>query len=143
MSCKNTILKTILFMVFLCTFSCKTKLNQTKNNLQEGRWITTDTFDFPYTIKAKYHKGKEKGTWRYYSDGKLVRKEKYKKTKCITQYFYPNGQLMKKGFTKSDQIDKQYHWYYQGDWYFYDENGKITAIKTYEKGEMIKQDTIF
>ena len=122
--------------------SCKTNFNQTKNNLQHGRWITIDTFETPYTIHAKYRKGKEVGTWKYLEAGKLVKKEKHKRAKCYTEYYYSSGKLMKKGYTKYDNNEKDIHWYYQGDWFFYDENGKLQYIKTFEKGELIRIDSL-
>ncbi len=142
MNIKLSYLKILLLISILFAFSCKTKINQVKDNLQEGRWITTDTFDRPYTMKAKYHKGKEVGTWRYFDNGILVRKEKYKKGKCLTKYYHPNGKLMKKGFTKMDINEKEVHWYYDGVWHFYDENGKLTFKKTFEKGVTKQIDSI-
>ena len=74
----------VLFTMFSFE-SCKTKTNQVKNNLKEGAWITVDTFDYPYISKGKYHKGKQTGSWKYVYNGKLDRKEKYKKNKCCVK----------------------------------------------------------
>ena len=117
--------------------SCKTKTNQVKNNLQEGMWITVDTFDYPYISKGKYHKGKQIGSWKYIYNGKLDRKEKYKKNKCFTRFYYPNGKVKQQGYTKLDNIENNAHWYYFGKWNYYDERGKLNRINTYDKGKII------
>lgn len=120
-----------------CCFGCKSKINQVKDNLREGKWVTVDSLGFKYTIKGKYHKGNEIGTWRYFENNKLIRKEKYKKNKCFTKFFYSNGKLMQKGFTELVNNDKETHWYYAGDWYYYNEKGQRISIKTFEKGEIV------
>ena len=40
---------------------------------------------------------------------------------------------MKKGHTQTDRNEKEDHWYYIGDWYFYNQNGSLDSIKTYKK----------
>lgn len=133
----------ILLLIFMFSFSgCKTKINQVENNLQEGKWVTIDTLDYPYIAKGKYHKGIEIGTWKYFNNGKLERKERYKKDKCLTKYYYPNGKLKQKGYTRLVNNLKEVHWFYFGEWYNYDEDGKLIKIDTYADGKMIATDSI-
>lgn len=106
------------------------------NNKQEGLWITSDTLDYLYTIKGKYSKGLEKGTWRYFKNNKLDRKEKYKKDKCLIKFYHTNGKIMKIGYTKFDKNDKETHWYYNGKWKYYDENNILIRINVFEKGKI-------
>ena len=137
MTFKKIMFATSVFLLIISILSCKTQLNQTKNNLQEGKWITIDTFDYPYISKGKYHRGKPKGSWVYIYNGKLDRKEKYKKNKCLTTFFHPNGKIMRKGYTQLDDNDKETHWYYSGKWNYFDENGLPTRTNIYEKGKLI------
>jgi hypothetical protein len=128
---------TVVFITLACSFlSCKTKINQIKDNLQEGKWVTVDTLEYPYISKGKYKKGLEVRTWRYINNGKLERKEKYKKGVCKTRFYFPDGKLMKKGYTKYDNNKTEVHWYYTGKWYYYDQKGSLTTIRNFEKGEI-------
>ncbi|MBY0243889.1 MAG: hypothetical protein K2Q03_00385 [Sphingobacteriaceae bacterium] len=113
--------------------SCKLKRNQILNGNREGKWITIDTLDYIYVTKGRFRKGNEVGTWRDYCNGKLVKKEKYRKNTSSITYYYLNGKIMKKGKTKTDNDGLSYHWYYYGKWHFYNANGKLDSIKTYKK----------
>ena len=131
---------TIILLAILSFHSCKSKINQVKNNLQEGMWITVDTFDYPYVSKGKYKKGIQTGSWKYFYNGKLDRKERYNKNKCLTRFYHPNGKVKQKEFTKLDDINNNAHWYYLGAWKYYDETGKLTHINIFENGKIM--DTI-
>ena len=49
---------------------------------------------------------------------------------------------MSEGNTELEITEKEMHWYYQGDWKFYDEQGNLLGINTYEKGELVNQTEI-
>ncbi|WP_309609543.1 hypothetical protein [Flavobacterium sp.] len=117
--------------------SCKTKINEVKNNIQVGKWVTIDTFDYPYISKGKYYKGKQTGSWKYIYNGKLDRKENYKNDKCLTKFYYPNRKLKQKGYTKLDNIENNAHWYYSGNWKYYNERGKLVKINIFENGKIV------
>lgn len=138
MTVKN-LLKNILPVLMLLLFtSCKT--NRIKNNERHGKWI--DTFSTPtvtYKTVGRFKNGFEKGTHKRFANKKLHRKEKYKNGICHTIYYYPNGTVMSQGDTKLSVTDEELHWYYQGDWKFYDENGKLLGIKSYEQGQLVNQ----
>lgn len=120
-------------VIIISLVSCKSKTNQMVNHHREGKWITVDTLDEIYTIKGRYRKGNEVGTWKHYRKGKLVKKEKYHTNSSRLTFYYPNGKIMKKGHTQLDHNEKEDHWYYIGDWYFYNQNGALDSIKTYKK----------
>ena len=130
----------ILLISILFFLGCKTKINQVKNNLPEGKWVMIDTLEHEniYITKGKFHKGKEIGTWKYTYNGKLDRKEKYKNGQCFTKFYYPNGKLMKKGYTQFEDNVKEAHWFYTGDWNYFNENGQLVSIKTFDKGKMLQ-----
>lgn len=124
-----------IFTIFILIslLSCKPKINQTVNNFPEGKWITTDTLDFIYTTKGKYRKGIEVGIWKSFNNGKLVKKEKFKKNLCKTTFYFPNGKKQKQGYTKLVLEDSLLHWFYFGKWSFYNRNGKLDSIKNYTR----------
>ncbi len=122
-------------VIVICLLSCKSKINQIVNHHREGKWITLDSLDEIYKTKGRYRKGNEVGTWKQYRKGKLVKKEKFNNDASRLTFYYPNGKIMKKGHTQTDRNDKNDHWYYLGDWYFYNSKGQLESIKTYKKEE--------
>lgn len=133
-------LQRLLFsvVIVISLISCKSKTNQMVNHNRVGKWITVDTLDEIYTIKGRYRKGNEVGTWKHYRKGILVKKEKYHTNSSRLTFYYPNGKIMKKGHTQLDQNEKEDHWYYIGDWYFYNEMGQLDSVKAYKKEEYKK-----
>jgi antitoxin component YwqK of YwqJK toxin-antitoxin module len=126
----------VLFCVFSIICGCKT--NQIVNKEREGRWIFSDTInDVVYKSRGKYKKGIEQKTWRYFANNKRIKKEKYKNGVCYTKNFFDNGRLKSKGKTQMITLNHEIHWFYFGDWQFYDESGKLTEVKKYEKGKWI------
>lgn len=132
----------LIVLILIITFSsCKT--NKIRNNERHGKWIDYDTIEnINYKSIGRYKNGLEKGTHRQFSDKKLHRKEKYKDGICQTTYYYPNGRMMSEGNSELEITEKEMHWYYQGDWKFYDEQGNLLGINTYEKGELVNQTEI-
>ncbi|WP_370030553.1 hypothetical protein [Flavobacterium sp. 28YEA47A] len=117
---------------------CKT--NRIRNNERVGRWVEFDTIDGKiYKSVGRFRNGIGKGVHRQFSDKKLVRKEKYKDEICHTIYYYENGKVMTEGDTKMALTEKLVHWYYTGDWKFYDDNGQLLGIRTYENGSVINE----
>ncbi|WP_447635829.1 toxin-antitoxin system YwqK family antitoxin [Flavobacterium microcysteis] len=129
----------ILALLFILTLSsCKT--NRIRNNERVGRWVEYDTIDGKiYKSVGRFRDGIGKGTHRQFSDKKLVRKEKYKDEICHTIFYYENGKVMTEGDTKMAVTENLIHWYYTGDWKFYDENGRLLGIRTYENGSLMNE----
>lgn len=129
----------ILVLLFILTLSgCKT--NRIRNNERVGRWVEFDTIEGKiYKSVGRFKKGIGKGTHRQFSDKKLVREEKYKDDICHTIYYHENGKIMTEGNTKMVVTEKEIHWFYNGDWKFYDENGQLLGIRTYENGNAINE----
>ncbi len=124
-----------IYIIFVAIgiIGCKTRINQMVNHQRECRWKTTDTLDFVYISKGKYSKGKEIGTWKYFYNGKLVRKEKYHYAICNMTFYHPNGKIMKQGKSKTESNSETSHWYYYGKWHFYNTKGKLDSIKEYQQ----------
>lgn len=130
-------------LVILLNISCSNKINQKINKKKEGKWVEIDTIaNKPYKIIGYYKNNIETKTWKYYLGDKIEKKEKYKNNVCFVRYYYPDGKLMKKGYTKSELEDKLVHWYYFGKWYVYDTNKKLARIEIYEKGKLIDSTII-
>lgn len=126
----------LLFILMLS--GCKT--NRIRNNERVGRWVEYDTIDGKiYKSVGRFRDGIGKGTHRQFSDKKLVREEKYKNDICHTIYYYDNGNIITEGNTKMVVTDEEIHWFYNGDWKFYDENGQLLGIRTYENGNVINE----
>lgn len=135
--------KSILLISIIITALSGCRINKIRDNERHGKWIDYDTIEnVNYKSIGRYKNGIEKGTHRQFSNKKLHRKEKYKDGICQTTYYYPNGKMMSEGNTELEITEKEMHWYYQGDWKFYDEKGKLLGINTYEKGELINQTEI-
>lgn len=131
--------KTLFVAVLILTLSaCRT--NRVKNNERVGKWVEFDTIDGKiYKSIGRFQDGLGKGTHRQYLDKKIVRKEKYKNGICHTTYYYENGKIMTEGTTKMVLTEKEIHWFYSGDWKFYDETGQLQGIRTYEDGAITNE----
>ena len=130
----------ILLLMFAFA-GCKVNQYDTAGK-RSGRWIVTDTLEKVYTYKGRYRNGMEVGKWKYYWDKKLSQVEKYKGRTATVRLFHPNGELKGKGKTRVDLSKTEVHWYYFGDWQNYNEQGKLIAIRTYDKGKLITETEI-
>jgi len=138
---KNFLLLSLVLFVFT---SCKTKeINQyikVENKWQKrhGKWKEEYSSDQGIlTAVGKYKMGEKVGVWKTTFEDQLYQKDKIRKNVTKTKLYYPNGKIMEKGQSRLDISDVQRHWYYFGDWKFYDENGKLRYIKKYADGKKI------
>lgn len=136
-----SVIKMLLLFFGLLVAGCKT--NQTKNQERIGKWIYKDTVNgIVYKSKGRYKKGIEVKTWKQFANGKCIKKEVYKNGICHTINYFQNGKIASIGQTKMIETKENVHWYYFGDWKFYDKNGKMTFLKKYENGELINEQEI-
>ena len=137
-----------LIILFVCLamslLACKPQLtNQKINKKREGLWIEKYSQDSAnYKSIGKYKNDDPIKKWRYYLDGKLIKKEKYKDNSCLTRLYHENGKIQSKGITVLDNSAKYAHWYYTGNWNFYNNKGKLILKREYEKGNLISEITI-
>lgn len=134
-----------LIIVLICIFSlfsCKTQpTNQTVERKREGLWIEQYSQDSTrYKSIGKYKNDDPIKKWRYYLNGVLIKKEKYKGNACFTRFFHENGKTQAKGVTKIEGDKQQIHWYYSGTWKYYNNKGKLTTTRKYNKGEVILEE---
>jgi antitoxin component YwqK of YwqJK toxin-antitoxin module len=111
-----------------------------RNKQREGLWIEKYTQDSShYKSIGKYRKGDPIKKWTYYLNDKIIKKEKYKGSICATIFYHKNGKIQSYGKTKIDTCDKYPHWFYLGDWNYYNEDGKLTSIKKYNNGKLLTE----
>jgi hypothetical protein len=123
-------------------FSCKTKsINQTVERKREGLWTEKYSHDSAhYRSVGKYKNDNPIKRWRYYLDGKIIKREKYKGNICYTKFYHENGKIRAKGVTKIEDDKKQVHWYYSGTWKYYDNKSNLTTTRQYNKGDLISEE---
>lgn len=135
---KNILLTLLSIFVFV---SCKTKTNQyikisDKVQKRHGKWIEKSRIEEGTLIMVgRYKKGEKVGIWKTFLDKQIFQKEKIGKKKTKVFIYHRNGNIMERGQTKLDISENERHWYYFGDWKFYDENGKLKYIKKYADGK--------
>jgi len=129
------IIISLLFLVLGC------KTNQMKNKHREGRWVEQYTQDSShYKSIGKYRKGDPVKKWSYYLNGKIIKREKYKHNICTTTFYHENGKMQSKGKSKLETSGKNLHWFYFGDWNFFNEEEKLVKISKYGNGELISEE---
>jgi antitoxin component YwqK of YwqJK toxin-antitoxin module len=131
----------ILLIALFCLISCKTKsTNQTINKKREGLWIENYSIDSSqYESIGSYKNDDPIKKWKYYLNGKLIKKELYYKNFSKIKFFHENRKLESKGNTQLDQNTKKLHWYYSGIWKYYDTQGKLIMTRNYDKGELVSE----
>ena len=134
----------LIGFLILSLFSCKSSLlNQTINKKREGYWIEKYTQDSSAYISFGNYKNDDPiKKWKHYKDSKLIKKEKYRGIRCYTRNYFENGKIQSKGETIFDNSTKYAHWYYNGNWDFYDEKGKLTTKRLYDQGKLISETII-
>ena len=133
----------LICLVFLAITSCKPRLtNQTINKKREGLWIEKYSLDSArYKSIGRYKNDEPIKKWRYYLDGKIIKKEKYKARFCKTRLYHKNGRLQSKGKTVLDTSGKYPHWYYDGEWKSYNNDGKLLSRRMYGEGQLLFEKT--
>lgn len=127
----------------LVLVSCTTKMNQylkdqNKVNKRHGKWREEYSADDGILIAVgKYKMGEKVKTWKTFFDNKIYQKDKIRKDITKTKKYFPNGSIMEIGQSKLDISKTQRHWYYFGDWKYYNDQGKLLYIKRYKEGTKI------
>lgn len=135
---KNAFITLFLILTFI---GCKTvPINQKENKKRVGVWIEEYSIDSThYKSVGKYKDGDPTRKWYYYTNDRVSKKEVYRKNKCITTNYNPNETIQSKGKTKLVVTYPEIHWFYYGDWKYFDENGNLISTKKYENGEFISE----
>jgi antitoxin component YwqK of YwqJK toxin-antitoxin module len=125
-------------VVLICSIlvlSCKAKTNQLKNGKEHGKWIIKSDDEL---WKGKFRYGAEIGTWKSFTNGRLYKKERYKKNTSYIEFYHANGRIKSCGKARMISDSKEIHWFYTGEWKYFNESGELTETKVYEKGVLIE-----
>ena len=134
---KNTILL-FIFSVLLLS-SCG--VNRARNNVKVGKWVTIDTLNSDVYKNIEYYKkGQPVRKWRNYKNETLVKSEKYKGNTSTIKFYNEAKKVIATGKSKLDETNEFAHWYYDGDWFYYDDSGKLIQTKSYYNGVMMYQN---
>lgn len=121
----------------LLLFSCKTPQNvylkgEGNSRVRHGRWTEEYSSNQGNLVaKGKYNHGMKVGTWKTTFQGKLYERDRINRNITKTNRFHPNGKLMEKGQSRLDATQHESHWYYFGDWKYYNDQEKIMYTKKY------------
>lgn len=129
------------FLIFLLLLVSGCKINRTVNHDRIGKWVYKDTVNgILYKSKGRYNKSIEIKTWKYFANRKLIKKEKYVNGICYITNYNGKGQIVSTGQSKLIDENNETHWYYFGDWKFFNEKEELFSIKKYEKGVLISEE---
>ena len=113
-----------------------------RHGLEQGRWRTyyDDARTQPYTA-GRFRHGRAVGTYRYYApNGVLDHSEQYAKAgACEVTYWYPNGQMARRGHAQWDTGAKGARFYWLGPWVSFGERGDTTALEQYADGKQLSR----
>ncbi len=136
-----------IFFIFIVLFSdlsfgqiFQGKLNRLdERGMRTGLWI--DYFDNDSaTVSAKIHykNGNQTGICRFYHpNGQRRLKWHYYNNRIRAKYYFENGQLEQKGWSKIDFSGQYTHYYWHGKWKFFDDHRKLLRVGFYQNGEEI------
>lgn len=108
-----------------------------KEKQRTGLWIEYYDID-KKSISAKIHyrKGSQRGIcWFYHQNGEPRLKWHYYPKRIRAKYYFENGKLEQKGWSKVEDEKGSVHYYWHGKWKFYDEERKLIRTTIYENGE--------
>lgn len=118
-------------------------LNRQKEHV--GRWKYNEDKANPAQITStgRFKNGKQVKKWKYfYPNGRLYLVEKYDSKKDLrllnATYYHPNGNIMHVGQAVQENTNEKIHYYWIGNWQYYNEDGSLQKTVVYEKGWPVK-----
>jgi antitoxin component YwqK of YwqJK toxin-antitoxin module len=140
----KTIVSVLLIFLSSITFG---QFFQSKKNLsndngsREGMWIEYyDKGKNSISSKIRYKNGQQTGICKFYHpNGNRRLKWHYYKNRIRAKYYFENGNLEQKGWSKIEYSGKDIHYYWHGKWKFYDIHRKLIRVGNYINGEEITQ----
>jgi len=116
-----------------------------KMGRRKGKWkVWHDDEKKKISSKGHFKRGNERRTWKYYAtDGTLRRIEKYKDEGRLiyTTIYHPNGKVQCSGVAKLLERTSDIHYYWDGDWNYYSDSGKLIKTVTFKVGKEIRVKT--
>ncbi|QMU28464.1 toxin-antitoxin system YwqK family antitoxin [Adhaeribacter radiodurans] len=121
----------------------KNKINKNKEHV--GRWKYKEDKENPEVItsKGRFKNGKQVKKWKYfYPNGQVYLVEKYDSKKDFrilnATYYHRNGKIAHTGQAVQENTAKRIHYYWIGDWKYYNEDGTLRKTVIYEAGWPVK-----
>jgi len=115
-----------------------------KNALHHGKWKYLDrSHGRRLLCFGRFDHGKQVNEWRYYyPSGNLRMTEQYtwegdKRLVDVT-FFHENGKISNKGLARVEVEGSKSHYYWFGDWVYFDAEGTIEKTVTYNNGQPIQ-----
>ncbi len=139
-------MKILNLLVFVMIFTGSSgqlfhkKINTTNiDGKKDGIWITYfDIENKQVESREHYKDGFETGKCRhYYANGNIRLKWRYYKNRVRAKYYYENGKLDQKGWSKMDWTATDVHYYWHGQWKFFDDKRKPIRKTFYQYGEEV------
>lgn len=92
---------------------------------------------------GRFDHGRQVGEWRYYHlNGKLRMTERYTweggKRKVDVSFYHENGQVSTRGIATVEVEDNKTHYYWNGDWVYFEPDGTFLKTVTYNYGQPVK-----
>lgn len=119
------------------SFYFKKPNRKDKYGKKHGLWITY--WDDEKTIpmnKAWFDHGRELWlTKTYHSNGELAVKFREKKDGLLVKYYEENGKISHKGPAIFEISEEDIHYYWHGEWKYYDSRHRVIKRVLYKNGE--------
>ena len=113
-----------------------------KVGLRHGRWKDySDNTHKKYFSKGRYRHDIKVGKWKYYTtDGKLEKKEKFRKhgKLMLNTYYHKNGKVSSRGKAELVIEGDMLHYYWFGEWKYYNEMGNYEKSKIFLMGKELR-----
>lgn len=113
-----------------------------KRGQYHGRWVTYhDDAKKVVMNKGKFRHGLQIKTWYYITDnGTLYRKEGYQRKgeEIATTLYHPNGTVSVTGTAKRVEDAVKIHYYWQGFWQYFTEEGQPHKKAYYSNGVLVE-----
>lgn len=137
----------LLVLVFILFADLNAQiLHKNLNKLDEdgkrkGLWISywDEEEKVPMSV-ARYKKGREVGVSKeYHMNGNLRLKFRYGEERIRVKYYDEDRRLEQKGWAILDYNEVDTHYYWHGEWKYFNNKRKLQKVKYYQHGEEISQ----
>lgn len=130
-------MKNVFLVILLLVFVIGCKTNRKHNGFRQGKWITYDSINGDYyKYIEKYKNDEEVKTWKTFKNKKLYKKEIHIRNISYITYYNEAKKVVVRGQSKYEKNSKLIHWFYFGDWNYYNQNGELILTRKYENGEI-------
>ncbi|QNE41198.1 hypothetical protein F1C16_17360 [Hymenobacter sp. NBH84] len=114
---------------------------------RQGPWrIYYDETERHLAAKGRFRRNYERGRWRYYSfNGQREKWELYHRQPgglISIRHYDLTGKIQRQGQARYVNEPDGPHFYWFGPWCYFDAQGKMVKIETYEGGTRISSDSV-